>query len=254
MADPPTLPPSLDFLSPDFDALEALHTKGLQPPNPRVRPLDNLASCRRLLPQELPESLANVAVKAPRSAESIAAQARAEARTSLLQEKAAAKARQIKILDAIAEKLDKGPLALLAACYKNQTQIQVWTRHTHGVRGILTGFLVAFDKHLNMVLKDVDEEYTVRLHVPRLVSKRGRAIAKIQVEGENCIDSKLKSGSSEASEVNLKDDAVNSLISDLKELKLFPKLEYRRRHLNQVFLRGDIVVMVRKKTLGNAIT
>jgi hypothetical protein len=34
----------------EFDALAALRTEGLQPPNPRVRPLDNLNKCRRILP------------------------------------------------------------------------------------------------------------------------------------------------------------------------------------------------------------
>ena len=33
-----------------FDALKALNTPGLQPPNPRVRPLDNIGKCRPLLP------------------------------------------------------------------------------------------------------------------------------------------------------------------------------------------------------------
>lgn len=37
-------------LQPEFDALEALRTEGLLPPNPRVRPLDNLHKCRRILP------------------------------------------------------------------------------------------------------------------------------------------------------------------------------------------------------------
>jgi hypothetical protein len=28
----------------------------------------------------------------------------------------------------------------------------VWTRHAHGIRGTLVGFLLAVDKHFNMVL------------------------------------------------------------------------------------------------------
>jgi len=38
-------------LQPEFDALEALRCEGLQPPNPRVRPLDNLNKCLSILPQ-----------------------------------------------------------------------------------------------------------------------------------------------------------------------------------------------------------
>ena len=33
-----------------FDALESLRTEGMLPPNPRVRPLDNLHKCRRVPP------------------------------------------------------------------------------------------------------------------------------------------------------------------------------------------------------------
>ena len=48
--------PRLDFFSEHFDAVRALHTKGLQPPVPRVKPLDNVVKCRLILPPELPDS------------------------------------------------------------------------------------------------------------------------------------------------------------------------------------------------------
>eukprot|EP00250_Pteridium_aquilinum_P029773 c40102_g1_i1 orf=210-944(+) len=151
---------SLDFFSPDFDALKALHAKDLAPPNPRVRPLDNLSSCRRILPEEIPESIINAPAKVPRSAESILAQERAKAHKSTILQKAAERERQVKIFDKIAEKLKHGPVGLLAECYQHKLRVKVWTRHTHGVRGSLTGFLLAFDKHLNLVLRDIDEEYS----------------------------------------------------------------------------------------------
>ena len=57
-AQPPTDPkdPALDFFSESFDALRALYTRGLLPPVPRVKPLDNVVKCRLILPPELPES------------------------------------------------------------------------------------------------------------------------------------------------------------------------------------------------------
>ena len=42
---------ALDFFSGEFNAEIALKAPGLQPPNPKVKPLDNLAQCRRILPQ-----------------------------------------------------------------------------------------------------------------------------------------------------------------------------------------------------------
>jgi small nuclear ribonucleoprotein (snRNP)-like protein len=37
----------------------------------------------------------------------------------------------------------------------------VVTRHRSGVRGVATGFLTAFDRHMNLIMRDVHEEYTV---------------------------------------------------------------------------------------------
>jgi hypothetical protein len=43
----------LDFCSPTFDALLALTTAGVEPPDPHAQPLDYLAKCRVLLPPEM---------------------------------------------------------------------------------------------------------------------------------------------------------------------------------------------------------
>ncbi|KAG0504133.1 hypothetical protein KC19_8G075200 [Ceratodon purpureus] len=248
MADPaPSPSPCLDFFSLDFDALAALRTEGLQPPNPRVRPLDNLNKCRRILPSDVPESLINAPVREPRSQESIAAQQRAKARTSLILEKAAERARQARVLDTIVDKLRQGPLGLLVRCYEERARIQVWTRHTHGIRGTMVGFVRAVDKHFNMVMHDVDEQYSVLRRVPRLVNKRGR-VKVLQHEEETSENAILRKAEDEndSQRKEQSPDGIDALTDKIKELKLFPKLEYRRRHLKQVFLRGDSVVMVRK--------
>ena len=53
--------PSLDFFSDQFDAAKVLATPGLQPPVPDAQPMDYLAKCRTILPEEMPESVgANV--------------------------------------------------------------------------------------------------------------------------------------------------------------------------------------------------
>ncbi|KAI5054921.1 hypothetical protein GOP47_0030066 [Adiantum capillus-veneris] len=231
---------SLDFFSPDFDPLKALHARDLLPPNPRVRPLDNLSSCRRILPEEVPESIINAPAKAPRSVESIQAQERAKAHKSVLLQKAAERERQVKIFDKIAEKSKHGPLGLLAECYQCKLRIKVWTRHTHGVRGTLIGFLIAFDKHLNLVLRDIDEEYSVRRWIPRLVRRRGRSACNQSLEkSENTCCQPYSVDSSEARSdqcmVEKADDQneIDSLTCQLQELRVFPKLEHRRRHLKQ---------------------
>lgn len=242
-----TLCTSLDFFSPEFDALEALRTKDLIPPNPRVRPLDNLNTCRRILPKEVAQAIVNIQPKPPRSLESISAQERAKARKSLILQKAVERARQVKIFDKIAQNLKNGPLGLLTECYNQQVQIKVWTRHSHGVRGSLIGFLSAFDKHFNMVLHDIDEEYSVRRWVPRLVHRRGRSIRLQRNEDLTAEEPEQSICMPKDSDITTAIE-VDNLAAQLKELRLFPKLEHRRRHLNQVFLRGDSVVMVQKMT------
>ncbi|MCO5569399.1 hypothetical protein L7F22_023111 [Adiantum nelumboides] len=235
---------SLDFFSPDFDPLQALHARDLLPPNPRVRPLDNLSSCRRILPEEVPESIINAPAKAPRSVESIQAQERAKAHKSVLLQKAAERERHVKIFDKIAEKSKQGPLSLLAECYQCKLRIKVWTRHTHGVRGTLTGSLIAFDKHINLVLRDIDEEYSVRRWIPRLVRRRGRSACNKESENTCCqhasMDSSSEAGSDQCTQKKTDgQNEIESLTSQLQELRMFPKLEHRRRHLKQEDEEGE---------------
>lgn len=45
----------------------------------------------------------------------------------------------------------EGPLGLLYDCYTQQKYVQVWIRHSRGLRGVCQGKLLAFDHHLNLV-------------------------------------------------------------------------------------------------------
>ena len=74
----------------------------------------------------------------------------------------------------------------------------------------MVGRLVLFDRHCNMLLRDVDEEYTVRLRQGRLVAP------KADTEGS----------------------------SARKTPSYRPKTERRMRHMQQVLIRGEFVVMV----------
>ncbi|XP_063603977.1 U7 snRNA-associated Sm-like protein LSm11 [Penaeus indicus] len=57
----------------------------------------------------------------------------------------------------------KGPLAVLRRCKEENIRVKVYTRNQSEVRGVLTGFVVAFDKHWNLALRDVDEVFQKKI-------------------------------------------------------------------------------------------
>lgn len=59
------------------------------------------------------------------------------------------------------EKME-GPLAMLRDCMRQGRRIKVHTRSEHGLRGFVTGFLISFDKHWNILLRDVHETWKKR--------------------------------------------------------------------------------------------
>lgn len=56
----------------------------------------------------------------------------------------------------------KGPIALLNKFKANSTRVKIYVRKQHGVRGFVTGFIEAFDKHLNIALVDCMEQWKRR--------------------------------------------------------------------------------------------
>ena len=45
----------------------------------------------------------------------------------------------------------EGPLRILYNCIERKMQLKVWTRRLKGLRGVCVGYLIAYDKHLNLV-------------------------------------------------------------------------------------------------------
>ena len=44
-----------------------------------------------------------------------------------------------------------GPLKVIHDCMKYGIKAKVWIRRYKGLRGVLTGYVVAFDLHMNLV-------------------------------------------------------------------------------------------------------
>jgi small nuclear ribonucleoprotein (snRNP)-like protein len=53
-----------------------------------------------------------------------------------------------------------GPLALLCSFCSRRIRVFVLIRRSHSVRSLLSAYLSAFDKHFNLLLSDVDEQFT----------------------------------------------------------------------------------------------
>jgi len=56
-----------------------------------------------------------------------------------------------KLVVLFADEYREGPLGVLCRCVNERLKIKVWTRNYRYVRGICVGYLVAFDKHWNLV-------------------------------------------------------------------------------------------------------
>jgi len=163
--------PEVDFFSELFDPLRALHElKELPPSLPKVKPFDNLSRCRFLLPHGDP----NYAPSKPKIKvdENIPKyeletkeidKKRILIKRELREERKKQEQQQPKltVLGEITSKCSSGPMSLLKVCMEQKCRVRVAIRRVAEIRGYCTGLLRAYDKHVNLVLSNVEEDYTV---------------------------------------------------------------------------------------------
>jgi len=166
---------SLNCFSASFDALKALYKLSDVPSGlPKVRPLDNISKCRFLLPADDPNYFSAAkfqAKKAAEHAQKLSQLSESEKKILEIDEKRRKIQQDFKrkrlsvpqerVLQKITDKYNVGPLGMLLQCMKQQTRIRVIIRNVADIRGFCVGFLQAFDKHMNLVLRNVLEEYHV---------------------------------------------------------------------------------------------
>ena len=129
---------------------------------------------------------------------------------------------------------------MLRLCRCDGVSVRVWIRHCVGVRGVCEGVPVAFDRHMNLVLHDVVERYvpfrtTANGGVTESASKRKRAKRKKEQSEEKNIEEDI-SRTEQSSSLS----RVTSLGSHVIPPGAIT------RHLNQLFIRGDNIIMINR--------
>ena len=228
----------ISFVSSSFDPYAALSADmhDVMKANPSVGQapmIDNVSKFRQLLPREDPQHL----VPSKRSAAAAAA-TRAQQKAKAASGTSAAVTHKIAIpgaFTALADRFDKGPFALLRDIHTKKQRVRVMVRYVDCIRGTLTGYVLAFDKHFNMILRDVDEVYSGRATKAGATDEKNGGIGidgklsnvEVEVKRRTCFVG--GSGGGRKSNTNANND--NGLL-------------LKRRHIQQMLVRGDCGVMI----------
>lgn len=198
--------------------------------------LDNLSKFRTLLPLCDPQRLEPTPVKTKVVLKPIPTQ------------------KKLSALDELASQFEhSGPLELLYNAYTNRQRIRVMIRYVDSIRGTLTGQLVAFDKHFNMILRNVDESYTPRITQLRVQQQQqpnsvtinhndsfpGPDLVRNEDPGFHCSEwcEDMTKGRREVIRRTLAaGETYDSVVGGT----------LKQRQLGQILVRGDNVVMVWK--------
>lgn len=229
----------LDFTSDNFDAEYALIAPEqnviranssilLNSTTEQRQKLDNISKFRSLLPKCDPQM---TEPKATNSSN------KAAHKTSNKENNDGTKKKIPMLLSFSAKYEDKksGPLSLLYSIVANRQRARVMVRYVDCIRGTLTGYVLAFDKHFNLIMKDVDEVYGGRItqHTKAVQSVGGSQTtsetsivatcappkAKLEAQRRTCYPTDGSGG---------------------------PGPAIKQRYFHQLLVRGDNVVMIWK--------
>ncbi|KAL4105432.1 hypothetical protein PRIC1_003497 [Phytophthora ramorum] len=208
----------LDFRSAQFNALEALRApkKHLKLPVTKAYPLDNTQKCRHLLPESDMNRQALV-LRPKKTNPSTAVASTVIKKTAPVTPS---------LFEQLADTYLDGPFRVLRRCFLERMRVFVVVRRVNSVRGTCSGYLKAFDKHVNLVLIDVSQEFVPYNTHERLLRE-------------------VREGNRDAS------DAVFSAADRRRNRRVLASAGgMQHEYTKQLFIRGDNVVSVSAVT-GN---
>ncbi|XP_066505803.1 U7 snRNA-associated Sm-like protein LSm11 [Hoplias malabaricus] len=271
----------LDISSEQFDPLLALYSPKVPLPFPNIKCFNNIAEYESFIKggrgRAKPE---NVQKRLRKSQRGVADPERIERLKRLMVknpveeegEKGRSRRKQKARKNVLTRMpLHEGsPLGELNRCVQERIRVKVHIRSFKGLRGVCTGFVVAFDKFWNLAMVDVDETYREpllgeafyhekALTVTRLFQKLSFDLKDSGKSAEDTSPSanrtqehqcgkgtstgpkRTQTGKSPAAE-----QAPNSSSEQRTKLPK-TKVQYgkvRTRHVNQLFIRGENVLLV----------
>ncbi|KAK7580649.1 hypothetical protein V9T40_001278 [Parthenolecanium corni] len=234
-------PEELDFTSRHFNPLRALYEpdENVTIPKPDAPIYDNLSSFIETKDGIFPKQRKLPAQKPNQPSDSSVVE---EIKTKVTEE-TVPKKRKFKNVLTRMDNTVKGPLTFLKKCMDEKLRIKVYTRGPVNIRGFCIGFLEAFDKHWNLVLKDVFEEWTRRRKIrPVPAEDEEREEGSWSCEEESNLLShqrgSLYKGDGRVEEA---DDCRKPKTVVRKKLK---RKEICERHVDQLLIRGEQIVLV----------
>jgi small nuclear ribonucleoprotein (snRNP)-like protein len=152
---------TIDVASEQFDADVAFKNGIIIASDPNLQPFDNMTKIAHLIPgneahQQIVKSTENTSKK--RLTKSNREKPVIERRH--LFDILAQQASFVTIRTDLGEVQQvASPVSLLEQFMRNKDRIRIITRRQYGIRGSIDGYILAFDKHFNILLNDCDEEY-----------------------------------------------------------------------------------------------
>ncbi|KAK8753046.1 hypothetical protein OTU49_002212, partial [Cherax quadricarinatus] len=155
----------LDFHSKSFNAAKALSSGDVQLPVPDAQEYEDLESLRKAVHSHNFNVVRDIpGVLGPGGIPKKCAR-KVPVERNFAPEQGLIKGRGRRRLRNVITRMEEmvGPLAVLRKCQQENIKVKVYVRNHCEVRSMLSGYVVAFDKHWNLALSDVDEVFQKKL-------------------------------------------------------------------------------------------